>query len=71
MIRVHDVLKKNKLDAQILLQIHDELLLSVAKQEKETIESVVKKALESVVDWKVPLIVTTRFGKNWKEASKD
>jgi len=70
MINLQVALLEKNLDAAILLQIHDELLLEVAKDQQEQVEKLVKKTLESVVTWKVPLLVTTRFGKNWKEASK-
>ncbi len=70
MINLEKVLKKKELEAQILLQIHDELLISFPKGQKEVTEKLVKKTLESVVDWKVPLAVTTRFGLDWKEATK-
>ncbi|MCK5633106.1 DNA polymerase I, partial [bacterium] len=65
MINLNNAIKKQNLDAKILLQIHDELLISVAEDQKEIVEKLVKKTLESVVDWEIPLIVTTRFGKDW------
>ncbi|MFC1845586.1 DNA polymerase I [Candidatus Dependentiae bacterium] len=70
MVNLDKNLRTKKLGAQILLQIHDELLLSVPKDEQEQTEKLVKKTLESVVDWNVPLTVSTRFGNDWKEASK-
>jgi len=70
MIKLDNAFKKNNIDAQILLQIHDELLVSVPKKDKEEAEEVVKHALESVVDWQIPLKVTTRFGNSWKAVTK-
>jgi DNA polymerase-1 len=70
MIALDKELKAKKLNAKILLQIHDELLISVPKDEQEATEKLVKKVLEKVVDWKVPLEVTTRFGNNWDEVTK-
>ena len=70
MLKLDEALKKKKLNAQMLLQIHDELLISVAENQKEEVEKVVKKVLESIVTWQVPLVVTTRFGKDWKEVTK-
>ncbi len=70
MINVAKAFKKYNLDAHILLQIHDELLITVPKDQQAATEKVVKEALESVVDWEVPLKVTTRFGKDWKEVTK-
>ncbi len=70
MIHVEKALRVKKLDAYMVLQIHDELLISVHKDQQNEVEALVKKTLESVVDWNIPLAVTTRFGKDWKEASK-
>jgi DNA polymerase-1 len=70
MINLDKAIEKNNLDAQIILQIHDELLINTKKEEKEKVEQVVKESLENVVDWNVSLIITTRFGENWKEVTK-
>ena len=68
MLKVFNALKEQKLDAHILLQIHDEILLTVAKGSKKQVEKIVKKELEQVVDWDVELLVDTHIGSNWKEA---
>jgi len=70
MIDLDQEFKKRKLGAQMLLQIHDELLISVPKNQKNETEEIVKKTLESVVNWEIPLVVTTRFGSNWGEVTK-
>ncbi|MGB8367106.1 MAG: DNA polymerase I [Candidatus Babeliales bacterium] len=70
MINLAATFKKNKLDAQILLQIHDELLISVAKKDQAKVTKIIKQVLESVVDWNVPLLVSTSSGSNWKEVTK-
>jgi DNA polymerase I len=67
---------EKNLKSYMLLQIHDELLISVPEKEREMVEPMVKEALESVVNqwsavkWDVPLVVTTRFGVNWKDVTK-
>lgn len=68
MINVFKVLLEKKLDASILLQIHDEILLSVAQKNLEETKQIVKQTLESVVNWEIPLVVDIATGKNWKEA---
>lgn len=70
MINLDKALRARDFDAHMVLQIHDELLISVDDAQKEEVEKLVKKTLESVVDWGVPLKVTTRFGKDWKEVTK-
>jgi DNA polymerase I len=70
MINLHNAFIEQSLDAQILLQIHDELLITVHESLIETVDALTKKTLESVVDWNVPLVVSTRWGRNWHEVSK-
>ncbi|HZW60861.1 MAG TPA: DNA polymerase, partial [Candidatus Babeliales bacterium] len=70
MINLDAEFVKNKMDAQMLLQIHDELLISVPQHEAATMQQLIKKVLENAVDWNVPLLVTTRVGHNWREVSK-
>lgn len=70
MVQLDAELKKRGLGASLVLQIHDELLINVPKGQEEATEAVVKQVLESVVDWTVPLVVTTRFGANWDEVTK-
>ncbi len=69
MLRVHAALKKGGYDAGIVLQIHDELLLTVAKSQIDEVEKMVIHELEHVVSWEVPLTVHRATGKNWKEVS--
>jgi len=57
-------------EAKIVLQIHDELLITVPAHGAERALPVIKKSLESVVSWNVPLMVTMRIGKDWHEVSK-
>ena len=70
MLRLHKKLKHEFPEAKILLQIHDELLVSVPKNISEIVGSIIKAELENVVDWNVPLMATVRYGKNWADVSK-
>ncbi len=70
MIALHERFKKEDDGAQILLQIHDELLIAAPQEQREAVERVVKETLEGIVDWDVPLAVTIRHGADWKEVSK-
>lgn len=70
MINVARALKERQMDAAIVLQIHDEILVSCAESEAETVEKLVKTILETVVNWNVSLKVATRYGGSWKEVSK-
>lgn len=70
MIALDRELLARGLGAKMILQIHDELLISVPHDEQSATEKLVKELLEGVVHWKVPLVVTTRFGNNWDEVTK-
>ena len=70
MINLDRALKEQGLDAHLVLQIHDELLISVAESEKDRVEKLAQSILQSVVEWEIPLLVTTRFGSDWKEVTK-
>lgn len=69
MINVHNELCAHYNNAAMLLQIHDELIISAPHEQAPAIEAMLKKTLESVVDWNVPLIVETSIGRTWKEVT--
>lgn len=64
MLAVANVLKVEKLDAKLLLQIHDELVFEVPEEQVEKTKSVVREAMESVLPLVVPLTVNLEVGKN-------
>jgi len=68
MIRVHERLRREKLRARMILQVHDELLLEVPEEEIARTTDVVKEEMESVCELAVPLVVDVGVGKNWMEA---
>ncbi len=67
MIRLDGVIKKQKLRARILLQVHDELLLEVPEAEIEVVTRAAKREMEGVAELKVPLRVELKRGPNWAE----
>ncbi len=68
MINVYKELKKRNLNSTLILQVHDELILNVYKDELEIIEALVKKEMEEVIKLSVPLEVDISVGKTWYEA---
>ncbi|HLB40422.1 MAG TPA: DNA polymerase, partial [Candidatus Babeliales bacterium] len=58
------------LSAKMLLQIHDELLLTVPVAELERTMTLVQQALEGVVNWRVPLVVSLKTGSDWAQVTK-
>lgn len=68
MIRVDNALVRDRLQARLLLQIHDELVFEFPEEEKETLVSLVKNEMENALSLRVPLKVDIGIGKNWSEA---
>lgn len=70
MINVDKAINDKKLDAAILLQIHDELVIQMHADIADEVEKLVKKEMENVVNWEIPLRVSIRTGKDWGEITK-
>lgn len=70
MLLIDRLLVDHNFKTKLIIQIHDELLLTVPQGELSAVEPAVRIALERVVDWNVPLTVTVRTGKDWQEATK-
>ena len=68
MIRVAARLRKEGLQAQMVLQIHDELLLEVPEAEIPAVQALLKEEMEGVMKLSVPLTVECNYGKTWLEA---
>ena len=64
MLKTKRALAETNLSARLLLQIHDELVLEVREEELQETEALVKKAMESVMDLDVPLVVNISVGDN-------
>lgn len=65
MVKVHDALFKRGLKAKLILQIHDELLFDVPKEEADEVSAIVKEAMVRAYDFGVPLEVEIGRGENW------
>lgn len=68
MINIYNLLKDNKLKTKILLQVHDELIFDVPKNELDFVKPLIKKTMEEAYQFAVPLVVDLGVGKNWLEA---
>jgi DNA polymerase-1 len=68
MIRVPPALARARLEARMLLQVHDELLFEVPEGELDKTASVVKTTMEGAARLAVPLVVDTGHGHTWAEA---
>ena len=68
MIRILNEMKKKKLNSRMLLQVHDELVFDVDKNEIEVMQELVKQNMENAVKMAVPLEVEMNTGENWLQA---
>lgn len=68
MRQVQDELVARDLGARLMLQVHDELDLSVPESEVEEVSGLLTSVMESVVELSVPLLVDVSAGANWAEA---
>jgi DNA polymerase-1 len=68
MLHVDDAIKREGLNARMLMQVHDELLVEAPAEEAERVAEVVRREMESAVELDVPLIVEVGIGDNWMDA---
>jgi DNA polymerase-1 len=69
MVNIDQELKKNKLQARLLLQVHDELVLECSVAELTEVINLVGKEMENALALKVPLKVDIRSGNHWGKKS--
>lgn len=67
MIRVTDLLEKHKLKSKLILQVHDELILDVYKEELDEVMELVKRGMESAFSMRVELKADGNYAVNWYE----
>ena len=68
MVQLQDALQRQGLPTQLLLQVHDELVLEVAPDALDATRELVVQTMEQAVELSVPLVVETGVGANWMEA---
>lgn len=66
MVKMHDILLSYR--ARMLLQVHDELVFEVPRDEWEKLQPLIKSTMENAVELTVPLVVDIHAGENWMEA---
>jgi DNA polymerase-1 len=69
MLKVDQALRDDQLKSRLLLQVHDELVLEVAKGEKEQVSALVRHHMSSAAALLVPLDVNVGTGLNWDAAA--
>ena len=70
MIKVQDAMKKNKFKSRMILQVHDELVFDVLKEEAEELRPLVLENMQSALPLPngVPVVAESGIGDNWLEA---
>jgi len=68
MVRLPTALADARLDARLLLQVHDELLFEASEQQADATASVAKQVMEASASLSIPLAVETGIGRNWAAA---
>ena len=68
MISIHKKMRKESLKAMMILQVHDELIFEVPKEEIEQVKSMVIREMESALPLSVPIVVDWGIGDSWYEA---
>lgn len=68
MVRVHQTLKESGIDARLILQVHDELLIESHRSCADKALSILKEEMEHAVSYSVPLDVDVHMGNTWYEA---
>ena len=68
MLRVRDRLKAEGLRGQLVLQVHDELIVECPEEEQERVCALLKEEMEGVFPLSVPLVAETHAGQSWAES---
>ena len=68
MVKVYQRLKAEKINAKLILQVHDELIIESSIEDKEKAKAILCEEMVNAVKFKVPLITEVKEGKSWYEA---
>jgi DNA polymerase-1 len=70
MVKISEELKTKNLQAQLIMQVHDELVIECPDTEAEIIKKILHEVMEHIVSWDIPMAVEVGVGKNWLEAKR-
>lgn len=68
MVKVYRRLRSEKLDARLILQVHDELIIEASQSDKDRAAEILKEEMENAVRLSVPFTVDVGEGQSWYEA---
>ncbi|HEY6047204.1 MAG TPA: DNA polymerase, partial [Pyrinomonadaceae bacterium] len=70
MLHADEAFRRERLDAKMLMQVHDELLVECPADQADQVAKTLKREMENAVELDVPLVVDTGIGDNWMDAKK-
>jgi DNA polymerase-1 len=68
MVKVSDELKKQKLNAKLILQVHDELIIETSREDEQKVRELLTSCMENAAKLSVPLVADTHSGDTWYDA---
>ncbi len=68
MVKVHNRIVREKLDARIIMQVHDELIIEAREEISDYVSGLLTEEMQNAVELSVPLIADTNIGKTWYDA---
>jgi DNA polymerase-1 len=67
MLKIDQLIRDRKLKSQMTLQVHDELLFDVVPEEAQELQELVKREMEDVEKFSVPIVAEVGIGDNWRD----
>ena len=68
MIRVHRRFRQEQIRSKVILQVHDELVVDMLREEQERVVAIVSEEMEAAASLRVRLVAECGVGRNWLEA---
>ncbi len=68
MINIYRELEQNNMKTKMILQVHDELVFDLHREESDEVQKIVKDKMVNAIKLDVPVVVDMKTGKNWLEA---
>lgn len=68
MVHIHKAFKERNLRSKMVLQVHDELVFEVCKEELDQVRELVEQMMTHAMEFTVPIAVEIGYGKNWYDA---
>lgn len=70
MINIQKELDRKNMQAKMVIQVHDELVFDFPNSEKDSLVKIVKKDMEEAIELDVPIKVSLKIGKNWRDVEE-